>query len=174
MLRRPGRLTFRQWSRDRPSHETTVARWFARDVDVVRLNRAALVAVVPPSPEHVLACEPSVGPNSGTHRYGLDMFWTGAHRRAEQGVARATLAWVEVTPHRAYTRRVAQTAPAPHRDPEGPRIEASLSPLARVVTTPPLPALTYLAVDGDFSHKPCVAGLGAWDLPVIGQLRRDA
>jgi hypothetical protein len=88
-------------SRDRPYHEKTFARWLACDVDFVSLNRAALVEVVPPSHEHVLAFEPSFVPNSGKHTYGLDMFWNGAHSRAEKGLELATLAWVEVTHKRA-------------------------------------------------------------------------
>jgi hypothetical protein len=43
----PGHATFRHRSRYRPSHERTVARWYARDCDVVSRNQAALTAVVP-------------------------------------------------------------------------------------------------------------------------------
>ena len=46
--------------------------------------------------------------------------------------------------------------------------------MTRVVTTQPWPALTYLAVDGSFSQKKFVDGLGALALQVISTLRRDA
>src|SRR5262245_17011223 len=82
MLLLPGRIPFRNWSRYSPYHEKTFARWLARDVDCVSLNRAAIVEVVPPSHEHVLAVDPSFVPKSGKHSYGLDMFWNGAHSRA--------------------------------------------------------------------------------------------
>ena len=170
----PGRVTFRHLSRYRPYHERTFARWLARDVDFVTLNYAAIVAVVPQSHEHILAFDPSFVPQSGKHTYGLDMFWYGAHSRAEKGLERATLAWVDVTPNSAYTRSVEQTSPAPQRGTEETRIDSYLAHIARVVTTPPLQALKYLAVDGYFSKKKFVDGIGALDLHVLGKLRRDA
>ena len=50
MLMLPGRVTFRNLSRYSPYHEKTFARWFARDVDFVSLNHAAIVEVVPHKP----------------------------------------------------------------------------------------------------------------------------
>ena len=47
MLMLPGRMTFRNLSRDSPYHEKTFARWFACDVDFVSLNHSAIVDVVP-------------------------------------------------------------------------------------------------------------------------------
>jgi DDE superfamily endonuclease len=174
MLMLPGRMTFRNLSRYSPYHEKTFARWFARDVDFVSLNHAAIVDVVPHNHEHVLAFDPSFVPKSGKHTYGLDMFWNGAHSRAEQGLEIATLAWIEVTPNRAYTLSVEQTSPAPQSGTEETRIETDVAHIARVVTTQPLQALKYLAVDGYFSKKKFVDGVCALDLHVIGKLRRDA
>jgi hypothetical protein len=163
MLRLPGRVTCRQVSRDRPSHEKTCARWCARDVDCVRLKRAAMVAVVPPSHAHGLACDPSVVPNSGPRPYGLAMCWNGAHSRAEQGLERATRAWSAGTHHRASPLRVAQTSVAPHRRAEATRLEASLAQRARGVTPQPVPARNSLAVDGSCRQQTCVDGSCAWD-----------
>ena len=59
LLMVPGWVTFRTLSRYRPYHEQTFVRWFAHDVDFVSLNHAALVEVVPPHHEHVLAFDPS-------------------------------------------------------------------------------------------------------------------
>ena len=167
-------MTFRNVSRYRASHEKTFAQWFARDVDFVSLQRAAIVAVVPQRHEHVLACDPSFVPKRGKRTYGLDMFWTGAHSRAEKGLEIATLAWSDVTHHSAYTLRVEQTSRAPHRNAEETRINAYLAHIAHVVTTQPLQALKDLAVDGYCSKKPVVDGICASDWQVIGQLRRDA
>jgi hypothetical protein len=174
MLMRPGCVTCRHWSRDRPSHANTLARWFARDGDVVSLQRAAMVAVVPPSHAHVLAFEPRFGPKRGQRPSGLDMVWHGAQSRAEPGVELATRAWLDVTHHRAATRRVEQTALAPHRHAEETRLDASRAQMARVVTTPPVPALKSLAVDGAVSQPTFGAGLCAVAWPVSGQRRRDA
>ena len=101
MLMLPGHVTVRNLSRYSPYHEKTFARWFARDFDGVTLNHAAIVEVVPPSPEHVLAFDPSFISKSGKQTYGLAMFWNGAHNRADKGVEIATLAWVDVTQNSA-------------------------------------------------------------------------
>jgi hypothetical protein len=85
LLRVPGRVTFRHLSRFSPAHEKTCARWFARAVDFVSLNHAAIVAIVPAHHEHVLAFAPSFVPKSGQHTPGLDMCWNGAHHRAAKG-----------------------------------------------------------------------------------------
>jgi hypothetical protein len=66
LLLLPGHVTFRHLSRYSPYHEKTFARWFARDCDFVSLNHAAIVEVVAPSHEHVLAFDPSFVPKSGT------------------------------------------------------------------------------------------------------------
>jgi hypothetical protein len=174
MLTLPGRMTFRHVSRYSPYHEKTFARWFARDVDFASLNHAAIVDVVPHNHAHVLAFEPSFVPKSGKHTYGLDMFWNGAHSRAEQGLEIATLAWIDVTPNSAYTLSVEQTSPAPQSSTEETRIDTYVAHIARVITTQPLQALKYLAVDGYFSKKTFVDGVCALDLHVIGKLRRDA
>jgi len=174
MLLLPGRVTCRHVSRDSPYHENTFARGLARDVDCVSLNRAAMVEVVPPSHEPVLAVDPSCVPNSGTHTSGLDRCWNGAHSRAEKGWEMATRAWIAVTHRRASTLSVEQTSRAPSGRAEETRIDAYLAHMARVVTTPPVQALKYLAVDGYCSQKTCVDGLGALDVQVIGKLRRDA
>jgi len=174
MLMLPGRVTFRNLSRYSPYHESTFARWFARDFDFVTLNHAAIIEVVPPSHEHILAFDPSFVPKSGKYTYGLDMFWNGAHSRAEKGMELATLAWIDVTHNSAYTLSVEQTSPAPQSGTEETRIDTYLAHLARVVTTQPLQALTYLAVDGYFSKTKFVDGICALDLQVIGKLRRDA
>ena len=170
----PGRMTCRPVSRDRPAPANPFARWCARDVEVVRLTRAASVAGGPPRHEPVLAVDPRCVPNRGKHSSGLDMCWNGAHRRAEKGLEIATRAWVDGPHPRAYTLRVAQTAPAPLRDTAAPRLAAALAPMARVVTTPSLPARTDLAVEGDCSQKTCVDGLGALAWQGLGQLRREA
>jgi hypothetical protein len=123
MLRVPGRVTFRHLRRDRPYHETTVARWFARDMDVVSRNRAASVDVVAAPHEHVLAFNPSFVPNSGQRTPGLDLVWNGAHSRAEQGVEMATRAWGDVTQNSASTLRGDQTPTTLNHDAEQTRID---------------------------------------------------
>ena len=174
LLLLPGHVTFRNLSRYSPYHERTFARWFARDWDFVSLNRAAIVEVVPPNNEHILAFDPSVVSKSGKHTYGLDMFWNGAHSRAEKGLEISTLAWVDVSHNSAYALSVEQTPPAPTPATEETRIDSYLAQIKHVVTTQPLAGLTYLAVDGYFSKKKVVDGISALGLHVVGKLRRDA
>src|SRR5215471_9540830 len=140
MLMLPGRVTFRNLSRYSPYHERTFARWFARDFDFVTLNHTAIVEVVSPSHEHILAFDPSFVAKSGQHTYGLAMFWNGASSRAEKGLEIAALAWIDVTHNSAYTLSVEQTSPTPQRDTEETRIDTYLAHIARVVTTQPLQA----------------------------------
>jgi DDE superfamily endonuclease len=102
----PGRMTFRNLSRYSPYHEKTFARWFERDVDFVSLNYTAIVDVVAPHHEHVLAFDPSFVAKSGQQTPGLAMFCNGAHSRAEKGLEIATLAWVDVTQNSVYTLSV--------------------------------------------------------------------
>lgn len=174
MLMLPGRVTFRNLSRYRPYHEKTFARWFARDFDFVSLNHAAIVKVVPPSHEHVLAFDPSFVSKSGKRPYGLDVFWNGSHSRTEKGLEIATLAWVDVTHNSAYTLSVAQTPTAQSSDAEQTRSDTYVTHIEHVVTTHHLQPLPYLVVDGYFSKKKCVDGICALNLHVVGKLRRDA
>jgi DDE superfamily endonuclease len=174
MLLVPGRVTCRHLSRYRPYHENTFARWFERDVEFVSLNHAAIVEVVPPSHEHVLAFAPSCVPQSGKRTPGLDMFWNGAHSRAEKGLEMATLAWIEVTDNSASTLSVEQTSPAPHRGTEATRIDTYLAHSEHVVTTPQLHALKSLVADGYCSKQKFVDGICALEMHLISKLRPEA
>jgi hypothetical protein len=174
LLMLPGHMTFRNLSRYSGYHEKTFARWFARDVDFVSLNRAAIVQVIPPPHEQALAFDPSFVSKSGKQTYGLDQCWNGAHSRPEKGLEIAVLAWVDVTYNSAYTLSVEQTAPTLEHDAEQTRIDAYLSHITQVVTTQPLQALSSLVVDGYFRKKKFVEGICALDLHLIGKLRHDA
>jgi hypothetical protein len=174
LLLRPGHVTFRNLSRYSPYHEQTFARWFVRDFDFVSFNHAAIVEVVAPSHEHVLAFEPRFVPKSGQQTSGLDICWNGAHSRADKGLEIATLAWVDGTHNSAYALRVAQTPTAQSRDTAQTRIDTYLSHIAGVVTTQQLQPLQSLVVDGYFSKQQFVDGIRALDMPLVGTLRRDA
>jgi hypothetical protein len=174
LLLLPGYVTFRNLSRYSSYPEKTFARWFARDFDFVSLTHAAIGEVVAPCHEHVLAFAPSFIPKSGKRTYGLDIFWNGAHSRAEKGLEIATLAWVDVTHNSAYALSVEQTPPTPPSMTEQTRSEIYLAQIASVVTTHQLQPLTYLVVDGSFSKQKFVDGICALDMPLVGKLRRDA
>ena len=66
-----------------------------------------------------------------------------------------------MTHNSAYTRAVQQTSPAPQSGTEETRIYTYLVYIARVITTQPLQAPKYLAVDGYCSKKKCVEGVHA-------------
>lgn len=170
----PGRVTFRNLSRYGPYHEKTFARWFARDFDFVTLHHATIVEAVPPSHEHVFAFDPSFISKSGKQTYGLDMFWNGAHSRAEKGLEIATLAWIDVTQNSAYALSGEQTPTAPRNATELTRIDTYVTPMAQGVTTQPLEPLPYRVVDGYCSKTKFIDGICALHWPVVGKLRRDA
>jgi hypothetical protein len=174
MLMLPGHVTFRNLSRYSPYHEKTFARWFARDFDFVSLNRAAIVEVVMPRHEHVLAFDPSFVPKSGKRTHGLDVFWNSAHNRTEKGLEIATLAWVDVTQNSAYALSVEQTPTVANSAVEQTRIDTYLAQIAGVVTTQQLQPLKYLVVDGYFSKQKFVEGICALEMHLVGKLRRDA
>jgi DDE superfamily endonuclease len=174
LLMVPGRVTFRNLSRYSPYHEKTFARWFARDVDFVSLNHAAIIEVVPAYHEHVLAFDPSFVPKSGQPTPGLDMFWNGAHSRAEKGLEIATLAWVDVTQNSAYTLSVEQTPTTPNCDAEQTRIDIYLAHIQHVVRTQHLQPLKYVVADGYFSKQKFVDGICGLEMHLISKLRRDA
>jgi hypothetical protein len=174
LLMLPGRVTFRNLSRYSPYHEKTFARWFARDFDCVSLNHAAIVEVVVPSHEHLLAFDPRFVPTSGTRTHGLDMFWNGVHSRADKGLEIATRAWVDVTQNSADARSVAQTPPAPHSAAEWTRSDSYLAHIVDVVTTHQLQPLTSLVVDSYCSTQKFVAGICALEMHLVSKLRRDA
>ena len=173
-LRLPGRMTFRHLSRESGSHETTLARGLARDVDFVSRHRAAIAPVMPPHPEQALAFDPRCVSKRGQQTSGLGKFWQGAHSRTDKGVAITGRAWREGTSHSAETLSGAHTAPTLEHDAEQTRIAASLAPLTQVGTTQPFQALSSLVVDGYFRKKQCGEGLGALALPLMGKRRHDA
>jgi len=175
MLMLPGHATFRNMSRYRAYHERTFARWYARDLDWVSLNQAAITEAVPPEHAQALVMDASFVPKSGKHTYGLDRFWNGSHSRTEKGLEISTLAWLDITDHCAYCLSVEQTPPsAETADPETTRMDIYLDQLSRVVTTHDLRFLRYVVTDGAYSKQKFVAGVRALELHQIGKLRADA
>jgi hypothetical protein len=101
----PGRATLRNLSRYSSSHERTFSRWYARDFDVVSLNKAAMSQVLPPDQAQALVIDASFVPKSGKKTYGLDRFWNGSPGHSEKGLEISTLAWLAITDHCAYCLR---------------------------------------------------------------------
>jgi hypothetical protein len=65
LLMLPGQATFRHLRRDSAYHERILARWYARDVDCVSLNKAAITQVSPPAHAQALVIDASVVPKRG-------------------------------------------------------------------------------------------------------------
>ena len=171
----PGHATFRNLSRYSPYHERTFARWYARDVDVVSLNKAAITAVVPSEHEQALVMDASFVPKSGKKTYGLDRFWNGSHSRTEKGLEISALAWLDSTGNGAYGLSVDQTPPTGEAsDPEVTRIEGYLEQLTRVVSAHDLGFLHYVVTDGYDSKQKFISGVRSGGLHQIGKLRADA
>jgi DDE superfamily endonuclease len=175
LLMLPGHATFRNLSRYSPYHERTFARWYARDLDFVSLNKAAITQVIPPDHEQALVIDASFVPKSGKKTYGLDRFWNGSHGRSEKGLEISTLAWLDITDNCAYCLHVAQTPPTDKTtDPEATRIDVYLDQLARVVSAHHLSSLRYVVADGYYSKQKFLGGVRALGLEQIGKLRLDA
>jgi DDE superfamily endonuclease len=169
MLLLPGHATFRNLSRYSPYHERTCARWYARDVDFVSLNKAAITAVVPSEHEQALVMDASCVPKSGKKTYGLDRFWNGTHSRTEKGVEISALAWLEITGTCAYCLSVDQTPPTGEAsDPEATRIDGYLEQLPRVVSAHDLGFLHDVVTDGYDSTQQFMRGVRSVGLQQIG------
>lgn len=67
MLMRPGHATFRNLSRYSSYDEKTFSRWYARNVDWVSCNKAAIPEGIPPAHEQALVIDASFVPTSGKH-----------------------------------------------------------------------------------------------------------
>jgi hypothetical protein len=175
MLMLPGHATFRNLSRYSSYHERTFARWYARDVDFVSLNKAAITAVVPSEHEQALVMDASFVPKSGKKTYGLDRFWNGSHSRTEKGLEISALAWLDITGNCAYCLSVDQTPPTSEAiNPEATRIDGYLEQLTRVVSAHDLGFLHYVVTDGYYSKQKFIGGVQSLGLHQIGKLRADA
>jgi hypothetical protein len=175
LLMLPGHATFRNFSRYSSYHEKTFARHFATSVDVVALNKAAIMQVVPPDHEQALVLDASFIPKSGKHTYGLARFWNGTQSHTEQGLEVSALGWLDVTDNCAYILSVEQTPPVgPAPDQEATRIDTYLDQVTRVVQQYALYPLRYVVTDGYDSTQKIIDGVRALELHQIGKWRRDA
>ena len=175
LLMLPGHATFRNMSRYSPDHERTFARRYDTRFDWVSFNKVAITAVVPSDHEQALIIEASFVPKSGQHTYGLDRFWNGSHSRTEKGLEISMLAWLDLTSHCAYGRRVEQTPPrSGSSDSEATRMAVYLDQLRRVVEAHDLRVLRYVLTDGAYCHQHFVSGVVDLGMHQIGKLRADA
>jgi hypothetical protein len=149
LLMLPGPATLRHLSRYSSYHERTCARWYARDLDFVSRNKAAITRGSPPEQEQALVIDASFVPKSGKQTYGLDRCWNGSQGRTEKGRDISALAWLDITDNCAYCLRVAQTPPTDKTtDAAATRIAVSLEQLARVVSAQQLSHLRSVITDG--------------------------
>ena len=152
-----------------------MSRWYARDFDVVSLNKAAITEVIPPEHEQALVIDASFVPKNGTKTSGLDRFWNGSHGRSEKGLEISTLAGLDITDNGAYGLSVEQTPPTDKTsDGEATRVDVYLDQLAHGVSEPELSPLCYVITDGDDSKQKFTGGVRALGLAPIGKLRLDA
>jgi hypothetical protein len=175
LLMLPGHVTFRNLSRYSPYQEKTFARWYARGVDFVALNKAAINEVVPAEHEQAFVMDASFVSKSGKQTYGLDRFWNGTHSRAEKGLEISALGWLDITDNCAYILSVEQTPPTPpEAEEEHSRIDTYLAQLTRVVQHHDLSQLPYVITDGYYSKTKFIEGVRALKLHQSGKLRADA
>jgi len=173
--RRPGPVTCRHVSRDRPDPAHTGARPCATSVAVVALHKAALTPVVPPDPAQARGLEARLVPNSGPRTDGLARFWNGAHSRPEPGLAIAPLGWREGTDHGADALRLDQSPPTgPAPDPERTRLARYRDQGARSVQPPALSPLRDVGAEGSDRTHTGLAGGQAFGLQQLGPWRRAA
>ena len=172
-----GRMTFRNLSRYSDLHERTYARQFVEFFDFAECSQLSLTTVLPTSATKIAAMDCTFIEKSGSHTYGLDMFYHGSHSRAERGLEFSELAVVDVDYGTAYHLSMQQT---PDTDtlhatlgPEKTRIDWYLSHLKEDGPLLP-PEVSHLAVDGYYAKVKFVDGACEFGLHVISKLRHDA
>ena len=175
LLRLPGHATFRHLRRYRSSDERTFARGYAKEFDVVSLNKAAIPPVTPPEHEHALVIDASFVPTRGQKTDGLERCGNGRHGRSEKGLDISALAWLDLTANCAYALSVEQTPPPSEATaPETTRLEGYPDQLTRVVSAQDLRHLRDVSTAGYDSKQTFINGVQAFGRHQIGKRRRDA
>ena len=172
-----GKMTFRNLSRYSDLHEKTYARQFQKPVDFADCNYLALTTCLPSKTTKMAAIDCTFGAKSGTHTYGLDMFYHGSHDRAEKGLEFSELAVVDVDYGTAYHLSMEQTPDTATLQKElgadKTRIDWYLSHLWRDGPLLP-PEVRYLAADGYYAKLKFVDSVCEFGLHLISKLRHDA
>mgnify|MGYP000503002290 CR=1 FL=1 len=172
-----GRMTFRNLSRYSDLHERTYARQFSTAFDFADCSHLTLTTYLPRATTKIAALDCTFGEKSGTHTYGLDMFYHGCHDQSERGLEFSELAVVDVDYGTAYHVSMEQTPDtATLRKTLGKdktRVDWYLSHLWR--DGPLLPSgITYLAADGYYAKVKFVNSVCDFGLHLVSKLRHDA
>jgi hypothetical protein len=172
-----GRVTFRNLSRYSDLHERTYARQCMEFFDFAECSHLSLTTILPRSTTKIAAMDCTFIEKSGSHTYGLDMFYHGRHSRAERGLEFSELAVVDVDYGTAYHLSMQQT---PDTDTlhatlgsEKTRIDWYLSHLEEDGPFLP-PEVSHLAVDGYYAKVKFIDGACGVGLHVVSKLRHDA
>lgn len=172
-----GRMNFRNLSRYSDLHAGAYARQFAEWFDFAECSHLTLTSLLPTSARKIAVMDCTFVDKSGSHTYGLDMFYHGTHARAERGLEFSELAVVDVDYGTAYhlsMEQTPETATLQQRlGAEATRIDWYLSHLKDDVTSLP-PEVTHLAVDGYYAKVKFVDGACHCGLHVVSKLRHDA
>ena len=172
-----GKMTFRNMSRYSHLHEKTYSRHFRQYVDFAYMNNVALTTCLQLGTTTVAAIDTTVVPKSGTHTYGLDLFYNSSHNRPEKCVEFSELALVDVECNTAYHLSTLQT---PDTDTivslfgaEGSRMDWYLFHFRQDMGLLPR-NITHLVADGAYAKQKFVDGVCEWDVHLISKLRHDA
>lgn len=172
-----GKMTFRNLSRYSELHEKTYSRNFQRPFDFSECNRLALETFLPKASTKIAAIDATFVTKSGSHTYGLGMFYNGCHERSEHGLEFSELAVVDVDYHTAYHLSMKQTPDKNtivERLGKGKtRIDWYLSHLQDDVMKLP-EEISHLVGDGYYAKVKFVDGVCDLGLHMVGKLRHDA
>jgi hypothetical protein len=172
-----GRMTFRNLSRYSELHEKTFARQFANAFDFADCNHLALTTALPSATTKIAAMDCTFGEKSGSHTYGLDMFYHGSQDRSECGLEFSELAVVDVDYGTAYHLSMEQTPDTAtlHKTigTDKTRIDWNLSHLWRYGPLLP-PEVSHLAADGYYAKLKFVDSVCDFGLHLVSKLRHDA
>jgi hypothetical protein len=195
-----GRFNYVNIGRMEILDERTLRRWFARSFSWLEFNRRLLEKIIPAENEMIAALDASFVPKSGKKTFGLGNFFNGCLGRAQKGLEISLMSVVDTTKNTAYAMSARQTPPGekngisnnqvPSQKPKGQRpkgkdaknnkeaeketrVDAYLDHFKEV--RPFLPrAVRHLAVDGYYTSYKFVQGVCAFQMDIVGKLRRDA
>jgi hypothetical protein len=173
---RRGRFNFTNVSRYGDFHECTLRRRFGRAIDWLKLNLAML-------DRFLLRCgKPIIGSmdcsfirKSGTKTYGLDKFWSGAAKKALNGLELSIVSLIDVVGKEAWALDTTQT-------PAGLSTKESTGNYSRMDfyveqlcdCLPHLPGVKHFAGDSAYANVKVIRALRVHGKHLVTQLRCDA
>jgi hypothetical protein len=166
-----GNVDFRNMSRYSMLSEKTFSRQFGEPFDFARFDSIGTDMIVVPHTQMIAAIDCSSVPKSGSHTYGLAMFYNGTQMKSEKGLEISRLAVADVSCNTAYCVPTWQTPDTLTEE----HTRTDWYPGHFIQDAPCLPnSVRYPAADGYYAEKKFADGVTDAGYHLISRLRHDA